>query len=479
MSKFYITTPIYYVNDKPHIGHTYTTVAADVLARYHRQKNDEVFFLTGTDEHGSKIARSAQKAGLSEQKFADKQTKLYQKYWSELLISNDAFVRTTDPIHEKIAGEFFTQLKKAKTPKDNLALYEKNYEGLYCVGCEAYKKESDLEDGKCPDHKIEPEKVSEKNWFFKLSDFEDVLKKKIGLDEIKIMPEGRKNEVLGFLASGLEDIAATRSKVDWGIRVPFDETQTIYVWMEALINYISALGWPDGEKFEQFWPADLHLMAKDILKFHAIIWPAMLIALEMPLPKVVFAHGYFTINGEKMSKTVGNVISPADLINKFGAESTRYLLLSQFPLGSDGDISMEKLKEKYESDLSNGIGNLISRVLNLVEKNFDGKIPHPVKSPKDLSVIGAMLEEGKTYEALVKIQSVVTWANQYIDKKKVWELVKTKKDEAGVILGGLVELIIDLGNALMPFMPETSQKIIKLATAEKIVKGEGLFPRIE
>ena len=325
MNKFYITTPIYYVNDKPHLGHAYTTIAADILARYYRKQigDDNVFLLTGTDEHGVKIAQAAEKAGKLPQDFSDEVSAQFQATWQKLNISNNDFIRTTEFRHEEAVIEILLKLKDAKGPSGQPVLYQGEYEGLYCTGCEAYKTESDLVDGKCPDHpKQKLNHLKEANWFFRLSDFQTDLKKIIESGAFKVEPESRKNEVLSFIHDGLQDIAISRASVDWGIKVPFDQDQTIYVWVDALLNYLSALGIKDNsEKFQKFWPAEVQLLAKDILKFHAIILPALLMALDLPLPKVCFAHGFFTIDGQKMSKSIGNVIDPNELVDTYGSDA--------------------------------------------------------------------------------------------------------------------------------------------------------------
>ena len=367
---FYITTPIYYVNDRPHIGHAYTTVAADVLARYHRLRGDEVFFLTGTDEHGKKIADAAQAAGKTPQAFTDEVAGEFQSVWKELDISNDKFIRTTSSEHKTRVREIFTKLKAAKTPLGNDVIYEGKYKGLYCTGCEKFITEREIENNRCPLHpNKELEKVSEKNYFFRLTDYLGSIKEKIVNDELLILPAKRKAEVLGFFKQDLQDFSVSRESVTWGIELPFDTTQIAYVWVDALSNYITALGYPDSpEKFKIFWPADLQLMAQDIIKFHAVYWPAILMALDLELPRAQFVHGFFTINGQKMSKSLGNIINPLDLVATYGSDVTRYLLLSQFSFGSEADVLAERFKEKYNADLANGLGNLVSRVANMLEK---------------------------------------------------------------------------------------------------------------
>ena len=325
--KYYITTPIYYVNDQPHIGHAYTTIVADVLARFYRQQGADVYFLTGTDEHGAKIAESAAKTGVEPQIFTDQVSQQFQDAWAKLEIEHDQFIRTTDDKHKEIVTEILNKLKTAKTPQGNDVLYEADYQGLYCVGCEKFITENELDNGLCPDHNKKPEQVTEKNWFFKLQDFLPTIIEKIKNNELIIYPESRKNEVLGLLEKqDLPDFSISRSAkaVSWGIDLPWDENQKAYVWVDALSNYITALDYPDGELFKKYWPADNQVMALDILKFHAIYWPAILLALGADLPKQLNIHGFFTIDGKKMSKTLGNVIHPDELVDKYGAEATKY-----------------------------------------------------------------------------------------------------------------------------------------------------------
>jgi methionyl-tRNA synthetase len=475
--KFYITTPIYYVNDKPHIGHAYTTVAADILARWHRQKGERVFFLTGTDEHGVKVAQAAQSTGKSAQEFCDGKAAEFIKAWQLLNIKYDNFIRTTDPAHKDAVQ------KTVQILYDKGLIYKGEYEGFYCQGCEQYKLADDLIEGKCPDHQTTPEFMKEESYFFRLSKYQAVLKEKILAEEIKIEPLARRNEVISFIDSGLKDISISRKSVKWGIPLPFDNEQTTYVWIDAFLNYLTGLGW-NGEESSplskggargDFWPPDTQLMAKDILRVHATIWTSLLLALDLPLPKKIFVHGFFTIAGQKMSKSLGNVIWPEDLVKKFGADASRYLLMSVTPFGQDGDISWEKMTEKYNGDLANGLGNLVSRVFNLIENNFEGKIK--VDEGVNLDVEEQM-QELKLYEALQKIKEKTDWANQYIEETKLWELVKKDKTQAQKALADLLGVIIKVGERLEPFMPEVSARLLAQARAEQIVKGEALFPRL-
>ena len=472
--KFYITTPIYYVNDKPHIGHAYTTIAADVLARLHRQLGDDVFFQTGTDEHGAKIAQAAHKAGKSPQEFVDEISAKFSFAWDQLDISSDDFIRTSEPRHIEAVEKFLTKLK------DSGKIYEGEYEGLYCVGHEAFIKESDLVNGVCPDHKTKPELIKEKNWFFKLSDFADAVKDKIENDELLIRPQSRKNEVLSFINQGLEDIAISRPNVSWGIPLPWDRKQTAYVWIEALFNYCSVIGYgADNGKFERYWPADVQVMAKDIIKFHCIIWPALLLAIDLPLPKAIFAHGFFTIDGQKISKTVGNVIDPNDWVAKYGADAVRYFLLREVPFGQDGDVSEEKLKGRYNGDLANGLGNLFSRTTNMIEKYLDGDIQDFMKSPKDLTDAWDAFATLNFSEGLIRVWEEIAWANQLIDRAKPWELVKTEPDKVKELLHNLAALLYDIAAKLSPVLPETADKIRKVLESGDIKKPEPLFQKID
>jgi len=478
--KFYITTPIYYVNDKPHIGHAYTTLAADILARYYRDKlgEENVFFLTGTDEHGTKVAESAQKQGKTPQEFADDVASLFKKTWANLNIEYNYFARTTDKKHKKSVDIFMNKLKEAD------AVYEKEYEGLYCPGCERFITEKELVNDKCPDHNRKPDQVKEKNYFFKLSKYADQVKEKIEKGEMKIKPEGRKKEIMSLIDQGLEDFSISREKVKWGLPMPFDKKQTVYVWVEALQNYISFIGYgQDEKKFKQWWPADVHLMAKDILKFHALFWPAMLLAVGEKVPQEQFVHGFFTINGQKMGKTLGNVIDPNKLIEKYGVEATRYLLISQFPFGSDGDMDEKRFLDKYNADLANNLGNLVNRVTNMIEKYCKGKISESVQSPRSLEKVAKLIENYAFDRALLEIIKTVTWANQEIDRNEPWKLAKsdTKKDKENLnkLLSSLASLLCDIAKTLKPFMPDTSAKITNLLVCDKIKKSKPLFPRIK
>lgn len=506
--KFYITTPIYYVNDKPHLGHAYTTIAADVLARYHRMCGDETFFLTGTDEHGAKIQEIAQKQGIEPKEFVDKISALFSLAWDTLNISNDFFLRTTNPEHEKAVAYVLQKLY------DEKYIYKGEYKALYCVGCEQYKTQADLVDGLCPDHKRAPEIHSEEAYLFALSKLEKKLLKAIKSDELEIKPIERKNEVLSFIEKeGLRDVAISRKKekVSWGIELPFDKNHTVYVWVDAFLNYLTGLGWPSCAKategkpknnlYQKFWPADVQLMSKDILRVHATIWPALLLALGEALPKKQFIHGYFTIDGQKMGKSLGNVIDPIELAQKYGADVVRYYLMREISFGNDGDVSIKKLEDRYESDLANGLGNLVARVLGMAERYFDGKTPKIISFP--LTNIWDKYEEHmnnlKLDQVVETIWSFIGELDRYIDQEQPWVLAKNNPKHLAEVLYILLESLRHIARLLWPFMPSTSEKIFEklgiieqertikyseakswgeLAPGTQVQKGEPLFPRL-
>lgn len=496
-NKYYITTPIYYVNDIPHIGHAYTTIAADVLARYHRILGEDVFFLTGTDEHGAKVAEAAKMSSMEPKEFCDKTSAQFLRAWDSLDISNDKFIRTTDEEHKKSVEKFFNILREKG------AIYEDKYEGLYCTGCEKFITEKELVDGKCPDHKVEPEKISEKNYFFKLKDYLDKVKELIENDVIKVEPENIKKEVLGLFKQDLQDFSVSRESVRWGIELPFDKSQVSYVWVEALQNYISAIGFESNpEMFNKYWPADIHLMAKDIIKFHAVYWPAMLMAVGLEVPKEIFAHGFFTIDGQKMSKTLGNVIDPNVLVEKYGSDAARYLILSQFPFGQDGDIKADKFSEQYNDQLANNLGNMFSRIMKLAQDAKGKDIVSESEIKNKVGRIWSEYDEAMNNNQIVKgldqVRMLIDFGNKYIDEKKPWEMKKKNIDEFVSVMRGLVEMFRHIAWMIRPFVPETSNKIlVQLGVFEKekeesilenkkwqeidlknIKGGEVLFPRI-
>ncbi len=481
--KFYITTPIYYTNQPPHIGTAYTTIAADVLARYHRQQGEKVFFLTGTDEHGEHIAQAARKAGQSPQEFVDKIAQQFKDAWRKLDISNDDFIRTTEKRHQKGVTKFLLKLKESGK------VYQDEYKALYCPNCEDFIFKKDLVDGKCPVHKKEPQLVSETNYFFKLKDFLPQVKKLITTGQMIIEPAERKKEALSLLEQDLGNLSISRQKVKWGIDLPFDREQKIYVWVEALQNYITAIGYENNPKqFKELWPADLHLIAKDIVKFHAIFWPALLLAVGLEPPKRIFVHGFFTIDGQKMSKTLGNVIDPVYLAEKYGTDALRYFLLREISFGQDGDFSIKRFEERYNSDLANGLGNLVSRVLTLSEKvNLKG-VPCDSTSLRNKDVVAEVkiksiqekyqkaMEEIKLHEALESIWQLISACDEFVDRNKIWELVKTDSEKTDKALRALFGALKEISHLLEPFMPETSQKILEQLRQNK--KTAALFPRL-
>lgn len=461
MSKFFTTTPIYYVNDVPHIGHTYTTVAADVITRFHKILGKDARLLTGTDEHGAKITEAAKNHGKAPKEYADQIVEEFKKAWKLLNIDYVRFIRTTDEDHIKVAQKFLQKLYDKRAIDASPRLYK----GLYCVGHEKFMSQEELVNGLCPDHQTKPIEHAEENYYFRLSDYQDKLVDLISNDQIKVRPETRKNEILGKLKQGLDDISISRASLEWGIPLPFDSKHTSYVWIEALINYYTY-----GSQ-NNFWPADLHLVGKDILWFHTIVWGAMLLAIGEDLPKEVFAHGFFTIDGKKMSKTIGNVIKPEELVKKYGVDGTRYVLLSAFPFGEDGDFSWDVMDRMYNADLANGLGNLVSRVARLCEKiNFEAEDFEKKFDPE----VEKLLKEYKFNEALSWIWKIIQRENQRINETKPWEL---KDLEAKEVLEELVRLIQDIAFNLKPFLPETAEKILKQFSGQ-IKSQPPLFPRI-
>lgn len=485
MQKFYVTTSIPYVNGTPHIGNVLDSVYADVLARYHRHAGDDVRFLTGTDEHGSKIARSAKAAGVTPQDFVDKNSFQFKKLKDVLNLSWDDFIRTSDQTrHWPGAQKLWNKLAEAGD------LYKKAYKGLYCVGHEAFITEKDLVEGVCQDHQTKPEIIEEENYFFKLSKYTKEIERQINLGKFKVVPESRRNEILSLLSQGLEDVSFSRPAKDlsWGVPVPGDSSQTMYVWADALVNYISALGYgsSDEKTFEKYWPADVQVIGKDNLRFHAAIWPGMLLAAKLPLPEALFVHGFLNVNGQKISKTVGNVIDPAELVAKYGTDAVRFYLLREVSPFEDGDFSYEKFEQVFNANLANGLGNFAARVLALGEKageltldSNNAKVKEILAlSGKTKEAVAQKISEFKFHEALAQVWKLISEGDAYVNNEKPWEPGKQQ------IIGNSLLILEQAASLLKPFLPEAAEKILACMEVTgsgtlKVKKCPPLFPRIE
>lgn len=506
---FYITTPIYYPSDKLHIGHSYTTVAADAVARYKRLKGYDVMFLTGTDEHGQKIQRNAEEKGVTPKQYVDGIVSGIKDMWKLMDISNDRFIRTTDEYHIKSVQQIFKKLY------DQGDIYKSEYEGWYCTPCESFWTKTQLVDGKCPDCGREVELTKEESYFFRLSKYQDKLIKYIEEHPDFIQPVSRQNEMLNnFLRPGLEDLCVSRTSFDWGIPVTFDEKHVVYVWIDALSNYITALGYgsSDDSDYKKYWPADVHLVGKEIVRFHTIIWPAMLMALGEPLPKQVYGHGWLLLEGGKMSKSKGNVVDPVILVEKYGLDAIRYFLLREVPFGSDGVFSNEALINRINSDLANDLGNLVSRTVAMIDKYFGGTLPSEKVSgdfDEDLKKmvteltpkVEELMDKLQFSSALAEIWKVISRTNKYIDETMPWVLAKDEasKPRLAAVLYNLAESLRVISILLQPFMTQTPAKIwhqLGLAGSDVLTwesarvwggypegisvnKGEVIFPRID
>jgi len=468
-NKFFISTAIDYVNASPHLGHALEKIQADVVARYRRLFGNEVFFLTGTDENSLKNVQAAKKENVSVEKLVEKNSKKFHELKDILNLSFDDFIRTTEKRHVEGAQKLWSACKKD--------IYKKTYSGLYCVGCEEFYKEKELINGFCPEHKVKPEIVKEENYFFRLSKYQNELKKIYQADKIEIIPQSRKNEVLSFINSGLEDICISRSAEraqGWGINVPGDPGQKIWVWFDALSNYLNALDYSkNGPKFKKYWPADLHVIGKGILRFHAVYWPAILLSAGLSLPKKIFVHGYLTSGGQKMSKSLGNVVDPVELVKKYGTDPVRYFLLREIPSTEDGDFTYEKFEQRYNSDLAKGLGNLVSRIITLAGRtsfipDTGDKFGKELKTEEKYK---KSLEEFKFSEVLAAIWELISFCDKYIEKERPWEESGKQKE----IIGDLLFAVNKIAELLEPFLPETSKKILEQL---KTRKSKSLFPRI-
>ncbi len=468
-TKFYLTTPMYYVNDLPHLGHAYSTIAADAIARFERLRGKQVFLLTGTDEHGQKIANKAAEEGQEVKAFCDRISSDFRTSWDELGIRYDRFSRTTSDDHKRTVKWFFDRVYSKGD------IYKASYSGWYCVSCERFYQEKELlEEKKCPDHKRPVQWMEEENYFFRLSNYQNALLRQIEENPGFIQPEVRKNEVLNIIREGLEDISISRASLKWGIPLPIDPNQVIYVWFDALISYLSGIEFDAQGELSRYWPAELHVVGKEIVRFHTIIWPAMLMSAELPLPGKVFGHGWLTVNGEKMSKTTGNVIKPLELAQELGIDGMRYYLLREIPFGKDGDYSKETAVTRLNADLANNLGNLLNRTLVMTEKYFDGKVP--LVAPKALATdrelcdyfggnriperVEELMEGMEIHAALAEMLNFVDRANKFIDSKAPWQLAKEgQAARLAEVMYSLLESLRLVTVMISPFIPKTAEKM--------------------
>ena len=497
-SAFYVTTPIYYVNAAPHLGHAYTTIAADVMARHHRQRGEDVFFLTGTDEHGEPVSLAAEREGVSPQELADRNAERFKALAPVLGASNDFFIRTSDRGHVERVAEVLT------TVKDNGHVYEGDYEGWYCPRCADFKSEAEIAEGNtCPIHGIPLIREHEHNWFFRLSSFQEPLEKLFTERPDFVQPRSRYNEALAFIRGGLQDVSLSRAKLDWGIRVPWDDSQVVYVWWDALLNYYTALSYArDGEDLtDTFWPASYHLIGKDILKFHTVYWPALLMAAGLPVPEHVFVHGFLLMDEQKMSKSLGNVIDPFEIIERFGSDALRYYLLRDVSFGQDGSVSAGAFEERYERELANDYGNLASRAIAMIVRYRDGDVPAaphdpPLEADFDglAERVAELIDSAEVTQALDEIWQRVRRMNRYVEERAPWKLAKdeAQSGELDVVLASLAEAIRVLTVLLHPWLPATAEKLLgalgrpqlnyelaRLGAAppERVTTLDALFPK--
>lgn len=472
--KTFITTSIPYVNDSPHLGHAMEFIMADVLARYSRLKGEDVILSIGTDEHGGKIAEKAEKLKLSPLEFTDKLSQEFVRLAKTLEITNDRFIRTTNKDHEIIAQKIWGQIKDD--------LYKKEYQAWYCTGDEAFFSEAVVKKNNyiCPNHNRPYEKIAEENYFFKLSKYNDQIKNLIISNDFLVIPETKRNEILSLLNEGLEDISISRpkSKIYWGIPVPGDDSQVIYVWFEALLNYITVLGYPDKQDFKEYWPASYQVIGKDIIRFHAAIWPAILLSLNISLPKKLYVHGFININNQKMSKSLGNAVSPYEIVDKYSADCFRYYFLRHIPSYDDGNFSWESIDEVYNSDLGNELGNAVQRTAVMVKNYLDGKLPKLDDKPKYDQEIGELIEVCRFDKALEQIWLRIKNLNQFIEEQKPWALYKAKDyEELTKVLNSQVNSLRYIAYLLSPFMPKISQDISMIFADKLDLPDKTLFPR--
>lgn len=477
MKNFYVSTSIPYVNGEPHLGHAMEFIMADVLARRARLAGQKVFFSTGTDEHGGKIAEKASELGISSKQLADDMSFKFQDLAKKLNISNDTFIRTTDQNHETAAAVIWQNLKKD--------IYKAEYEGWYCTGCEKFISDEDVKtnNGICPDHNRKYEKLKEENYFFKLSKYSAEILEAIEKAKFEIIPDTKRNEILNVIKDGLDDISISRpkEKIEWGIAVPGDDSQVMYVWFEALMNYITGLGYPDQQNFNDFWPANYQIIGKDIIRFHAAIWPAMLLGLGLPLPEKLYVHGFINVDGQKMSKSLGNRVDPFEVVEKYGTDGFRYFFLKHIPSYNDGDFSWEAMDAAYNSELANELGNAVSRTAAMISRYQDGVIGDLPSANIDPQKYNQALENCRFDRALEEIWQHVRGLNQYIEQQQPWTVAKTDdKNKLQQILAHQVAVLLEIAKLLEPILPDTADKINHVFKSGKIVQLDGtLFPKKE
>ena len=497
---FYLTTPIYYVNSTPHIGHAYTTLASDILVRHHAQRGEDTFFLTGTDEHASKVYRVAEEQGLDPKVYVDRIAEKWREVPEQVGADIDFFIRTTDEGHKRFVQEFVQRIY------DNGDIYEDTYSGLYCVGCEAFKNEDELVDGKCPEHDTVPELIEEKNYFFRLSRYQEPLLKLYDERPDFVLPDFRRNEARSFIAGGLEDFSLSRAGQPWGVPVPWDQEQVVYVWVDALINYLSALTYatPGEDLRERYWPHVRHLIAKDILRFHCVYWPALLLSAGYEVPRRIFVHGYLTLDERKISKSLGNVIDPLNLVDVYGSDAVRYWATRSVQFGQDGSVSLDSLHERYERELGNDLGNLVSRTTAMIAKYRDGRIP-PAPGDEGAPSLDALgrevekrLDDFDLTGAIDVIWDAIRALNKFVTDSKPWELAKddANAEELDRVLYALADGIRVVAVALHAYLPETTPRILRAlgqpedfnwsfvapgqtVETEDVEPAPPLFPRVE